>query len=1408
VATELRKTGISVVGDVPWGTHFCHFYETKQDLLDTLVPYFKAGLESNEFCLWVVSNPDLITLEDAKEALARAVPDLDRRLSDGNIEILNGLDWYLEKDALNLETVTRAWDAKLKQALARGYDGMRVSGDTYWLRAKDRKDFGACEKQLNDSINDQPMTVLCTYPLAKSGAAELLDLAKTHQFAIARRRGEWEVIESPELIQAKGEIKRLNEELEQGVIERTNELRVANEALRNEIAQRQRAEALLHAREQEFRAIVENAPDHIIRYDRNFRRTYVNPAVARDYGLPAEALAGKPIGSVVQDASLDVTEDALAQVRQRIADVFDTGKSYEYELTWPMPAGLTYFSVRLFPELDLNGSVVNVLGISRDITERRRAEEELKKEKEILEKIFDNIPVMIGFVGDDGIKLVNPEWERTIGWTLKELQEQNVDIFAEAYPDLTYRQEVLDFVAASTGEWVDLKIKVRDGQVIDAACAVVHLSDGTKIAIAQDITERKQAEAALDERFRFETLLSELSAAFANLSPNEVDREIDKWLQTLAEFLSVDRASFLQFGEDLTALYRSHSYTVPGIEPLPPSPLGMKDQFPWITDQLRRGITVKWSRIPDDMPEEAVKEKEYAAKLGVKSGLNIPVLVGGSVICAIAFTSIVTYRDWPDAMVARLRLVGEIFASAAERKRAEAALRESEERFRQMAENIREVFWMCTADLSETLYISPAYEVVWGRSCESLYRDLRSVFTAIHPDDRTRAVTIIESGLEQGFEVEYRVVRPDGSIRWVWDRGFPIRDESGRCYRLAGIAEDITERKQAEDALRLSEDHLRLTIDTIPTMAWSLRPDGVLDFLNQRWIDYTGLSLEQYLEEPTRPVHPEDISRVMEKWLGDKAAGKPNEDEIRLRRADGEYRWFLVRNAPLRDEQGNIVKWYGVSIDIEDRKRAEEKLKQSESQLAGAQRLAHVGSWDWEIRSNAVTWSDELYRIFGLEPGKINVAGDATVLIHPEDRDFVSSTVHGAVKSKEPYSFHYRILRPNGEERIVHSRGHVLSDEQGEPLRVFGATQDVTERKQAEEALSEAEQKYRDMFEHAGEGIFQTTPEGRYIAANPALARMYRFASPEELIHSRQDISLQVYCDPNGREEFKRQLEEHGAVRGFEHEVFRKDGSRFWISVNARAVRDEHGAIQYYEGTAQDINERKAAEEKLKATSGQLRALSARLQLVREEEATRIAREIHDELGSVLTRLKWDLELLSKERLETKDKADREQLGHKIDEMIQLVEATIDTVRRISAELRPSALDDLGLAAALRLQAEQFQDRTGILTDCDCAVEDLGLNQRQSTAVFRVFEEALTNIMRHAEATRVDVRLEKDNLKIMLTIRDNGRGITEADILDPSSLGLLGMRERIQLIEGEINITGIEGRGTLVTIRLPNPRKP
>ncbi len=230
MATEMRKTGIDIVGDMPWGTHFCLFYETKEDLLDTLISYCKTGLESEEFCLWVVAAP--LTIEEAIDALKGAVPDLDRYLADSSIEIVSARDWYLQGGTFDLKRVTGGWHEKLARASARGYAGVRVTGDTAWLEKKDWKDFCEYEEGLNEAVVNQRLAVLCTYPLAACGALEILDVVRTHQFALAKRHGSWDVIETAGHKQAKAEIKLLNEELEQRVVERTNQLMLASEALR------------------------------------------------------------------------------------------------------------------------------------------------------------------------------------------------------------------------------------------------------------------------------------------------------------------------------------------------------------------------------------------------------------------------------------------------------------------------------------------------------------------------------------------------------------------------------------------------------------------------------------------------------------------------------------------------------------------------------------------------------------------------------------------------------------------------------------------------------------------------------------------------------------------------------------------------------------------------------------------------------------------------------------------------------------------------------------------------------------------------------------------------------------------------------------------------------------------------
>jgi C4-dicarboxylate-specific signal transduction histidine kinase len=251
ITTEMRKTGIDVIGDIGWGTHFCLFYETKTDLLDTLAAYCKSGLENQEFCLWVVAAP--ATEDDARQALRRVLPDVDRYIASGSIEIVAACDWYLLDGTFDLDRVIRGWIETIARASSRGYAGVRVTGDTAWLEGRHWKSFCEYEDSVNDAIANQRIAVLCTYPLGACGAGEILDVVRTHEFAIVKRGGTWDVIETAGYKQAKAEIKRLNGELEQRVIERTSQLMVVNDELSKEVRERQGAEERAEAERERLR---------------------------------------------------------------------------------------------------------------------------------------------------------------------------------------------------------------------------------------------------------------------------------------------------------------------------------------------------------------------------------------------------------------------------------------------------------------------------------------------------------------------------------------------------------------------------------------------------------------------------------------------------------------------------------------------------------------------------------------------------------------------------------------------------------------------------------------------------------------------------------------------------------------------------------------------------------------------------------------------------------------------------------------------------------------------------------------------------------------------------------------------------------------------------------------------------
>jgi len=259
--------------------------------------------------------------------------------------------------------------------------------------------------------------------------------------------------------------------------------------------------------------------------------------------------------------------------------------------------------------------------------------------------------------------------------------------------------------------------------------------------------------------------------------------------------------------------------------------------------------------------------------------------------------------------------------------------------------------------------------------------------------------------------------------------------------------------------LQSSEDRLRRVIDTIPAHAWSTLPDGSVDFINQRLLEFTGRSLENLLGWGWGSVvHIDDLTRYVNQWHAAVAAGEPMESEARVRRADGDYRWLLIRNVPLRDELGNIVNWYGTAIDIEERHRAEDALRRSEAYLHDAQRAGHTGSWRHEVLSGVVTISPEARRIWGLNPDEdSSVTEFFFARIHPEDRPVVEQEYWAAQLKKAEFQADFRIVLPDGAVKNIYSVGHPILNQSGDIVEFVGEAMDVTERKRAEEALRQAQ---------------------------------------------------------------------------------------------------------------------------------------------------------------------------------------------------------------------------------------------------------------------------------------------------------------------------------------------------------------
>jgi PAS domain S-box-containing protein len=397
----------------------------------------------------------------------------------------------------------------------------------------------------------------------------------------------------------------------------------------------------------------------------------------------------------------------------------------------------------------------------------------------------------------------------------------------------------------------------------------------------------------------------------------------------------------------------------------------------------------------------------------------------------------------------------ELRKQIAERHRAEEALLENELNSRLILHSIPGL--VCTmSPTGELDRFNPQILEYFGKTPEELKGWATS--DAVHPDDVPRVVAAFSHSITTGtpYDIEHRCRRADGVYRWFQVRALPVRDTADRITGWYVLLTDIDDRKRAEDAIRASERDLNQIINAIPALAWSARPDGSAEFFNQHYLDYVGLSAEQAKDWGWMvAVHPDDLNDLLA-WLRRMiASDQAAECEGRLRRFDGEYRWFLFRTNPVRDEFGKTFKWYGTKTDIDDRKRAEEELRRSQAFIAEGQRLARLGSFSWRVENGEIAWSDQLYRIFEFEPGGLVTLERIGSRVHPEDMPLLGDMIARAQRAAGDLEYEHRLLMPNQSVKYLHLLAHGTHDQDGR-LEYLGAVQDVTERRLAEEALTQA----------------------------------------------------------------------------------------------------------------------------------------------------------------------------------------------------------------------------------------------------------------------------------------------------------------------------------------------------------------
>lgn len=759
---------------------------------------------------------------------------------------------------------------------------------------------------------------------------------------------------------------------------------------------------------------------------------------------------------------------------------------------------------------------------------------------------------------------------------------------------------------------------------------------------------------------------------------------------------------------------------------------------------------------------------------------------GGEQIYVEVFGSVTQYQGRPAIIGTLIDVTDKYFATRA-LEESKMALQKSNERFELVSKATNDSIW--DWDLQrQTIWGNEAFQALFDASADTEF-GMEDFAGRIHPDDRNRILKLLDDSFKQGqtfIKAEFKFMLSNNShYIIVDDKAHILYNEEGKAIRLLGALRDITKQKMNEERIILEKELSDSIINSLPGVFYLYNKEGKFYRWNKNLELVTGYSAEEleYLT-PLDLINPVDRELVSAKIANVFVTGQ-DFVESSLVSKTGEVTHFYFTGQLIQYEGETCL--MGVGIDISEKLESQLQLAQSEERY----RTLIEQASDGIFISNA----DGQY---------IDVNSNGLKLSGYNKEELLSLTIYDLMAPGDEQNNPIRVeeLRSGNvvinERKLKRKDGSLINVEISAKLlvdgRFLGMVRDITARKIVEEALRLSEEKYRLLFyQNPMPMMMISVPERNFLDVNDAAIEFYGYSKEEFLQMNVMDIRPE-----EDKDKLKSMLAENKTginYAGIWRHV-KKDGNVVNVNIISHDISYEGKPARLV--LADDVTEQMLAEENLQQSHEAYRLLASHLETVREAERTHIAREIHDELGQQLTGLKMDISWLSK-----KIKSEDQEVQVKITETIALIDGTVKTVRRIATELRPSILDDLGLVAAMEWQSEEFERRSGISTKFQSNVTAIAVDTDLATGVFRIYQESLTNVMRHAEATRVEASLFITNTEIRLTISDDGKGFIVEEIANKKTLGLMGMRERATLLGGTYEISSMPERGTSVIIVVP-----